>query len=240
MKLNQKGQLDLEYYFEEIEKRGIIEVDKWPKNIELSWYEGIHHKRTACIYMDIRKYSERVSKDFIDTYKYLQLFYLNSWEIISKYGGYVEKQTGDGIMIVYPIDDDEKILDPLKLANEILESTRNNLNTFMQSHNENKYIIGLGVDVSEVIVTKVGLPKHEHHLMLVGDSANMAAKMCELAFDSIYVGCNYKTLVDENFRDHCDFELIAHLPYTIGEHKLSEEKNYNVFKFISFNVNNKL
>lgn len=110
-------QYSLENEYRKISSKGIHKHKKWPKSLkEIKWEEGFEHPMIATVYLDIRRFTKRVIHNPEKTFLTLQLFYLSVWKILEKYNCYVEKQTGDGLMIVFPIDDEGEIERPIEMA----------------------------------------------------------------------------------------------------------------------------
>lgn len=92
--------------------------------------------------------------------------------------------------------------------------------------------MGIGIDAGETIVTKVGLPRHESHLMLFGNETNFAAKISELGRNEILIGCSYKERLAKTIINYKNIKEKGRLIYIMNDHtiKACNHQRYKYYK----------
>jgi adenylate cyclase len=93
-------------------------------------------------------------------------------ELVYRYGGYVDKFNGDGIMAVF--DGNDMVEKCCLCALSIMEdASRSN-------PGEEKFPIGIGIHTGRVIVGNIGSPEHLDY-SVIGATVNLAARLCGYA-----------------------------------------------------------
>jgi adenylate cyclase len=106
--------------------------------------------------------------------------------VVESYNGNIVDIPGDGIMALFKENtngmfwnDDKKKLNPESLAvecgKELLEAITNIVNPLLESKDILPVVFGIGVDVGNVVVTKIGTDK-TIDIKAIGSSINNAAK----------------------------------------------------------------
>ena len=90
-------------------------------------------------------------------------------ELVYKYGGYIDKFNGDGIMAVF--DGEDMVLKSCLCALGILEDAANT------KAGEEKFPIGIGIHVGRVMMGNIGSPDHLDY-SVIGPAVNLAARLC--------------------------------------------------------------
>jgi adenylate cyclase len=90
-------------------------------------------------------------------------------ELVYKYGGYIDKFNGDGIMAVF--DGENMVLNSCLCALGILEDASST------TAGEEKFPIGIGIHVGRVMMGNIGSPDHLDY-SVIGPAVNLAARLC--------------------------------------------------------------
>jgi adenylate cyclase len=94
-------------------------------------------------------------------------------ETVYRFGGYVDKFNGDGLMAVF--DGPEMVEQCCLCALGIMEeTTHSNIKT------NDKFPIGIGIHTGRVVIGNIGSPEHLDH-SAVGTNVNLAARLCGYA-----------------------------------------------------------
>lgn len=99
-------------------------------------------------------------------------------DLVYSHAGYIDKFAGDGIMAVF--DGDRMALRCCRCALEIMETSRENAARGGSRINR----IGIGVHKGHAIVGNLGSQNHLDYT-LIGDTVNLAARLCGIANESI-------------------------------------------------------
>ncbi|MGJ8593070.1 MAG: adenylate/guanylate cyclase domain-containing protein [Aquaticitalea sp.] len=154
----------------------------------------------AVLFFDIRGFTNRTSSS--DDNKLKETLYLLNcvipmvMKIIYDHGGYIEKNTGDGIMAIIGTEDDD-----IKASNQALSAStvifyclNHMINPHLERVNIQKVDARIGIDIGNILITRIGLPsgtsKHKRNfLTVVGPTANIASKIQNMsATNEIWVG----------------------------------------------------
>ena len=93
-------------------------------------------------------------------------------EAVYRFGGYVDKFSGDGLMAIF--DGEDMARQCCRCALEIMKETMRNTQTGEQ------FPIGIGIHVGRVVIGNIGSPEHLDY-SAVGTSVNLAARLCGYA-----------------------------------------------------------
>lgn len=190
--------IDLNKYYQILRTREIHPIHEWPIHPKhCNWGESYSHPLTAVIFMDLRHYSKMSHQSVLKSCYSLQLMFYSIWTILQSYPCYVEKQTGDGLMIVYALNDPNDYLKPLALCKDVFRFLNSNLNPYLKKDNLYQLSLSIGIEAGPVLMAKVGLPYIEQHFMLYGEIPNIASHLSDLGENVINIGINYKKLIDD-------------------------------------------
>lgn len=92
-------------------------------------------------------------------------------EKVYKYGGYIDKFGGDGLMAIF--DGDDMGVQSCNCALEIIESSIK----FMSIANKHKLPVGVGIHYGEVLIGNIGSAEHLDY-SAIGETVNIAARLC--------------------------------------------------------------
>tara|TARA_R110000868_G_scaffold81480_2_gene230628 strand:+ start:2635 stop:3396 length:762 start_codon:yes stop_codon:yes gene_type:complete len=154
----------------------------------------------AVLFFDIRGFTKRTNSSEDEKLKET-LYLLNCvipmvMKIIYDHGGYIEKNTGDGIMaIIGTEDDDEKAGNQaLNASTAIFYCLKHLINPHLVSVGIKKVDARIGIDLGNLLITRIGLPtgtsKHKRNfLTVVGPTANISSKIQNMSgTNEIWVG----------------------------------------------------
>lgn len=154
---------------------------------------GSGRKVSACvIFFDIRNFTQRTSSDDASTLK-RTLFLLNCvipamMRVLYRYGAYVEKNTGDGLMAVLGVDTSaqDTAKNALDAAAEMFYVLHYLVNPILATQQIQAVDARIGLDMGPLLLARIGLPTgssaHERSsLTAVGPAANRACKLQGLA-----------------------------------------------------------
>lgn len=144
------------------------------------------------LFFDIRNFTSRVNSSDMAKLKET-LFMLNCviptvMKIIYDYNGYIEKNTGDGLMAIIGVEDDTStsVNNVLSASTTIFYTLKNLINPYLESVGIEKVDARIGIDTGRILITRIGLPqgtsKHQRNfLTVVGPTANIASKIQNMA-----------------------------------------------------------
>jgi class 3 adenylate cyclase len=92
-------------------------------------------------------------------------------EKVYKYGGYIDKFGGDGLMAIF--DGDDMAVQSCRCALEIIESSIK----FTKIGNKHKLPVGIGIHYGEVMIGNIGSAEHLDY-SAIGETVNIAARLC--------------------------------------------------------------
>lgn len=160
---------------------------------------GAKRMEAAILFYDLKNFTTISSKMTNEDVLYV----LNSiipplLLIIRHWNGEVEKNTGDGIMAIFGTEKRDSYL----IARDAIESAMA-MKYIMLTEVRNRFLeeslpllnFRIGIDMQEVLISRIGV-EGVNHLVVVGDAANRASKLQELAKDNgICIGENiYRNL----------------------------------------------
>lgn len=125
-------------------------------------------------FTDIRGFTAlSESMDPADLFASLSAHLRQQIEIVYRFGGYVDKFSGDGLMAVF--DGPEMVEKCCLCALSIMKET-------MRAHPPaaDKFPIGIGIHMGRVVIGNIGSPEHLDH-SAVGTNVNLAARLCGYA-----------------------------------------------------------
>ncbi|MEX2353575.1 MAG: adenylate/guanylate cyclase domain-containing protein [Gammaproteobacteria bacterium] len=92
-------------------------------------------------------------------------------EKVYKYGGYIDKFGGDGLMAIF--DDDDMAVQACYCALEIIEASTK----FVKIADKHKLPVGIGIHYGEVMIGNIGSAEHLDY-SAIGETVNIAARLC--------------------------------------------------------------
>lgn len=196
----------------------------------------------AILFFDIRGFTNRTSSSDMSKLKetliMLDCVIPMVMQIIHDFGGYVEKNTGDGVMGIIGLEDEKETAtkNALNASLVIFSCLKNIINPYLVSKNIEKVDARIGIDYGDVIISRIGLPNgtsqyDRNFLTAVGPTANIASKIQNQALtNKIYVGNNIYNYAPEDWKKFFKDQTLEDWNWI---YVYSGEK-YKVFDFDAF------
>jgi class 3 adenylate cyclase len=171
--------------------------------------------RGAVLFFDIRGFTNRTGSPNEEGLKNT-LYMLNTvipmvMKLVHDHGGYVEKNTGDGLMAIIGAEAGITNQEASKAALEVAISIFYILSHIINPHLIEKGIepvnARIGIDIGDLLIAKIGVPRgsaaqDRSFLTAVGPCANLACKLQQLAgTNEIWVGDLVKTYAPSEWQE---------------------------------------
>ena len=154
-----------------------------PEDDDLSIGDG-RRLRMAVMFIDICAFSSRgmeTTEEQDLTLRVLNLFFTEMTGIAEEYGGHVEKNTGDGLMIYF--NDSEG--DPpergakraVSSALTMIAANANLISPILRSTPVKEIEFRVSIDCGYVTIARLGPPRRHNANVAIGTTANFASKM---------------------------------------------------------------
>ena len=132
--------------------------------------------------------------------------------VIYDFDGYVEKNTGDGVMAIIGLESDQETAcqNAVSVATTIFYVLKNIVNPYLETLGIAKVDARIGIDHGEIIIARLGLPNGKsqydrNFLTAVGPSANIASKIQHHAgTNQIYIGNSVYKNIEEYRKKMCN------------------------------------
>ena len=137
----------------------------------------------AVMFLDICGFSSRPSEtedEQSNNLKALNIFFTEMVRIAEDYGGTVEKNTGDGLMVYFEdgtISTESGSKQAVSCGLTMLRTASRIINPVLENIGIQKIEFRLGIDHGPITVAKLGAAKRFNALVAIGTSANVACKM---------------------------------------------------------------
>jgi adenylate cyclase len=170
--------------------------------------------RAATLFFDIRGFSKRTTSPNLDALK-RSLFMLDCvipmmMRVLYDHGGYVEKNTGDGIMAIIGAEEDDETAAnaALDAATKMFWVLEHVVNLELSARSMEPVQARIGLDLGTLLIARIGMPtgsaKHPRStLTAVGPSANLACRLQQRAgTNEIWCGDLIKRNARANRQQH--------------------------------------
>lgn len=157
-----------------------------PQSDDLAIYDGRRLEATV-LFLDICKFSSRPcenAEEQLVMVQVLSLFFTEMIRIIEDHGGFVEKNTGDGLMAYFAKND----LPSVSIQQRALTCTLTMfsaadtlINPVLANSNIPTLDFRVCMDHGNITVAKVGAARRFNGIVAVGTTANIASKMLSVA-----------------------------------------------------------
>lgn len=164
--------------------------------------------KMAIVFIDICGFSSRRMETMEEQeimLKVLNLFFSEMIKISEEYGGNVEKNTGDGLMIYFndgegnPIESGAKRA--LSCALTMLATTEFLINPILVASSVEKIDFRVSIDYGEVTIAKIGSPRRFSANTAIGSTANFASKMMRHAGrNEIVIGASVREKLPQDWQ----------------------------------------
>lgn len=157
----------------------------------------------AIMFIDICGFSSRPMETVEEQdlmLRILNLYFTEMIRIAEEYGGNVEKNTGDGLLIYF--NDNEGIppeLGPkraVSCALTMFAATKHLINPIIVNSNAKPIDFRVSIDHGNVTIARIGAPRRFNANVAIGATANLASKvMCFAGAGEIVIGESLKNLL---------------------------------------------
>lgn len=158
-----------------------------PDDADLAIGTG-RHLNAAVLFIDISGFSERMSNTLEEQEQLLRVltfFFSEMIAIVEDYGGYVEKNTGDGLMAYYEDrsgkPEENGCKRALSSALTMFYATEKLLNPVIVATGLDPIRFRAGIEWGGITIAQVGKAKGYNSIVAVGTPANLASKMLNFA-----------------------------------------------------------
>lgn len=165
--------------------------------------------RAAILFFDIRGFTNRTSSADLNSLK-KTLYMLDCvipmvMQIIYDFDGYIEKNTGDGLMAIIGAEqtDEKAANNALNAATTIFYVLKKLISPFLKNEGIEEVNARIGIDMGTLLIARIGLPtgtsKHQRNfLTVVGPAANLSCKIQGMAgTNEIWTGDLIKVNAEE-------------------------------------------
>lgn len=196
--------------------------------------------RAATLFFDIRGFSNRTSSADLHSLKktlvMLDCVIPMVMQIVYDNDGYIEKNTGDGIMALIGVELDDKTAanNALNTATTIFYVLKNLVNPFLATQKIDPVNARIGIDLGTIIIARVGLPngtakQQRNFLTAVGPSANLSCKIQQQAgTNEIWTGDLIYQNAEEWRKKYFKDKTPANWTWNYSN---SPEKKYNIWEY---------
>lgn len=206
-----------------------------PEDTALSFGDG-KRLSMAIMFIDICDFSQRGMETVEEqdlTLRVLNLFFTEMIRIAEEYGGYVEKNTGDGLMIYFKDEDGTPPEGGSKravaCALTMMAANDNLINPILRATPTDEIKFRVSIDWGTVTIAKLGAPKRFSANAAIGTTANFASKMMRYAKENeIVIGETARMLLPVDWKNNFT-EL---MPITTGWHYRKTGKPYQLYRYI--------
>ncbi|BBM89484.1 hypothetical protein COTS27_01184 [Spirochaetota bacterium] len=132
----------------------------------------------AVLFTDIRSFTTFSEKNLAyDVVQILNDYFTEISKPIDKYGGYIDKYMGDGIMAIFGLETKKHSPEQASLlaAFEINQALKNFNKKLLEKY-QHQFHIGIGIDAGEVVIAKLG-SNLKSQLTAIGDIVNTSARI---------------------------------------------------------------
>lgn len=162
------------------------------------------HVRVAVLFFDLRGFSKLTSRAGIDANVdaliVLDLVIPMVTRIVHDFGGFLEKNTGDGVMAVFDAANrQEGARCAMDAAKTIFSGLKGLVNPVLAANDISPVDARIGIDMGRLIYGKIGTPTGAAHrdrnfMVAIGPAANIACRLQQAAgTNQIWVGNTVKS-----------------------------------------------
>lgn len=215
-------------------RSGVVDGKNVPDDDALSIGDG-RRLTMAVMFIDICDFSKRKLEAIEEQtlmLKILNLFFTEMIRISEEYGGNVEKNTGDGLMIYFndgegnPPENGAKR--SVSCALTMLEATQKLINPIVLASNATPIDFRVSIDYGNVTVAKIGAPRRFNANVAIGTTANFASKMLRMANkNEIVIGASVRGMLPTSWQNN----WTAVVPEETGWTYLKTGEPYALYRY---------
>jgi class 3 adenylate cyclase len=189
----------------------------------------------AVMFIDICGFSSRSMETLEEqdlTLRVLNLFFTEMIRIAEEYGGNVEKNTGDGLMIYFndgegsPSENGTKR--SVSAALTMMAANQHLINPILRATPTKEIEFRVAIDYGNVTIARLGPPRRFNSNAAIGATANFASKMLRHAkAGEIVIGESARNMLPSDWQANWT-EL---LPLDTGWHYQQSGKTYSLYRY---------
>lgn len=153
-------------------------------DVELIWSEECctntgHERPVVVMFCDIVNFTNFAASSFpYDVVYLLNRFYKEMCTPVLDYGGYIDKYMGDGLMVLFGLENTQSTENCLNAVQASLQMLKNlkELNRRVTNDFSHEFNIRIGLHYGLVIVGEIGHPS-KRQLTALGDTVNVASRI---------------------------------------------------------------
>ena len=161
----------------------------------------------AILFFDLENFTTIASKLTNETVLYmLNIIIPEIMQIVRRWNGEVEKNTGDGLMAIFGTETRNDFLiarDTIEAAMTIRYIVLNDIHPKLIAENLQPINFRIGIDMAELLISRIGI-KNTNFLTVVGDAANRASQLQSIAeSNGICIGKNIYNNLSQPLHKFC-------------------------------------
>jgi adenylate cyclase len=200
--------------------------------------------RAAILFFDIRGFTKRTSSADLEKLKET-LYMLDCvipmvMKVIYDHNGYIEKNTGDGVMAIIGAEESDEVAanTALDTATAIFYVLKHIVNPHLETVGIEKINARIGIDMGTLLFTRIGLPSgtaktKRNFLTAVGPCANLASKIQNMAnTNEIWTG----DLIKANSRENRQSYFVDKTPLDWTWSYNNTNRSYKIWNYNAVKV----
>jgi len=205
-----------------------------PDDADLSICDG-KRLSMAVMFIDICKFSSRPMETLGEQdlmLRVLNLFFTEMIRIAEDFGGNVEKNTGDGLLIYFndgegtPVERGPKRA--VACALTMFAATKYLINPILNNSNTMPIEFRVSIDYGNVTIARIGAPRRFNSNVAIGGTANFASKVMKFAqAGDIVIGESARDLLPDYWKNNWT-QIIAE---PTGWHYIRDYSPYKLYKY---------
>lgn len=192
------------------------------------------------IFFDICGFTSRTNSDnpqaLKNTLLMLNILIPAIMRVLYRFNGYVEKNTGDGLMAILGVErtDVQAANDALDVAEEIFFVLNRIVNPQLNAIGIESVEASIGIDMGRVLISRIGLPNGtsphlRNSLTAVGPAANLACKFQDMAGrNEVWCGDSIRRYSDQNRQQFFELTTPANWGWNYGG---NNQNPYNCWRY---------
>jgi class 3 adenylate cyclase len=196
--------------------------------------------RAATIFFDIRHFSSRTGSPQLTNMKkallMLDVVIPMVMHVVYDFGGYIEKNTGDGIMAIVGAEQSDTLAASaaLSIATTTFCVLKQAVNPYLEHIGIEKVDARIGIDLGTLLIVRIGVPtgaakQTRNFLAAVGPSANLSCRLQEMAgTNQIWTGDLIKRNAEDYRQQFFKYKTPQNWTWTYFE---NPDKEYSIWHY---------
>jgi adenylate cyclase len=155
----------------------------------------------------------------------LNVYFSSIVDVIIRYNGMIDKFIGDAVMVVFPADSLEDVLNTLRCAIDIQREIEA-INVKLEKKGSSVLHMGIGINTGEVVAGCLGSPQHQE-LTVIGSHVNLASRVESYSMRG-------QVLISSNTYGYCADHITPGSVYDVQPK--GKKETIKVYELISINT----